>query len=472
MARRPWRPCHGFLSRSRARTCAAAWSTDWKPPNSVIDRNISLFSRGHQPAFAGINTFMKAPYCEDIRKIGDFEAAFVGAPFDSATTYRPGTRFGPQAVRRISALYDGYWFDGGVDIYEELDFCDAGDIFVIPGNIEKTFDQVSKAVSHIYTSGVFPIICGGDHSLGFPNVRGIAPHIDGNVGIIHIDRHIDIQEKDMDERMHTTPWFWTTHEGTSTTHRDHSHMHDVGLPNCHPKNLVQVGIGGWYGNRPGTAVAKRRGTSVLTMQDVEQHGPRKAAEIALEMAWEGCKAVYLSFDINSIDPGFAPGTGSPEPGGLLPREALEMIRTIAAEGLCGMEVVEVSRPTTSTTIPRNLPAGSSSTWWARSYPRAISAIAKQSPREKGLHHVKDREIRPDTRNVGTVLGAGAGAPGSRDSRHPGARLRPPLRRDRPCPSHDLCRRLGIRHGRTSRLGSSDRLYRHDDGGRRTWRERR
>ena len=115
-----------------------------------------LFSRGHQPAFAGINTFMKAPYCEDIRKIGDYEAAFVGAPFNSATTYRPGTRFGPQAVRRISALYDGYWFDGGVDIYEELDLCDAGDIFVIPGNIEKTFDQVTKAVSHIYTSGVFP----------------------------------------------------------------------------------------------------------------------------------------------------------------------------------------------------------------------------------------------------------------------------------------------------------------------------
>ena len=84
---------------------------------SVVDRTISLFSRGHQPAFAGINTFMKAPYCEDIREIKKYEAAFVGAPFDSATTYRPGTRFGPQALRRISALYDGYWFDGGVDLY-------------------------------------------------------------------------------------------------------------------------------------------------------------------------------------------------------------------------------------------------------------------------------------------------------------------------------------------------------------------
>jgi agmatinase len=312
--------------------------------DSVQDRTISCFSRGHQPAFAGINTFMKAPYCEDIRKVGNYEAAFVGVPFDTATTYRSGARFGPQAVRRISALYDGYSVDGAVDIYEELDLCDAGDVFVIPGNIEKTFDQVSRAISHIYTSGAFPIICGGDHALGFPNVRGVAPHIDGNVGIIHIDRHLDIQEKDMDERMHTTPWYWTTHEPTATTHRDHSHMHDVGLPNCDPANLVQMGIGGWYGSRPGAIVAKRRGTSVMTMTDITEMGPAKAAEVALELAWKGCKAVFLSFDIDSIDPGFAPGTGSPEPGGLLPREALEIVRLIAREGLCAMEVVEVAPP--------------------------------------------------------------------------------------------------------------------------------
>ncbi len=311
---------------------------------SIQDRTISLFTRGHQPAFAGINTFMKAPYCEDIREVGKYEAAFLGVPFDTGTTYRPGARFGPQAVRRISALYDGYSVDGAVDLYEELDFCDAGDVFVIPGNIEKTFDQVSMAVSHIYRSGAFPIIVGGDHSLGFPNVRGVAPHIDGNVGIIHFDRHLDIQEKDMDERMHTTPWYWTTHEPTSHTHRDHSHMHEVGLPNCPPENLVQLGIGGWYGSRPGALVARRRGTSVMTMTDVTELGPRKAAEMALELAWKDAKAVYLSFDIDSIDPAFAPGTGTPEPGGLLPREALEMVRLIAREGLCAMEVVEISPP--------------------------------------------------------------------------------------------------------------------------------
>ena len=316
--------------------------------DSINDRTISLFSRGHQPAFAGINTFMKAPYCEDIRKVGNYEAAFVGIPFDTGTTYRPGTRFGPQAVRRISAVYDGYSVDGGVDIFEELDFCDAGDVFVIPGNIEKTFDQVSKAVSHVFTSGVFPILCGGDHSLGYPNVRGIAPHIDGNVGIIHFDRHIDMQDMDMDERMHTTPWYWTSnaHEDVEfhATHHDHSHMHDVGLANCPPKNLVQIGIGGWYGSRPGSEVARERGSSVMTMKDVEELGIQKAAEMALELAWKGAKAVYLSFDIDSIDPGFAPGTGTPEPGGFMPREALEMVRLIAREGLCGMEVVEVSPP--------------------------------------------------------------------------------------------------------------------------------
>ena len=317
---------------------------------SINDRTISLFSRGHQPAFAGINTFMKAPYCEDMRNIGQYEAAFVGIPFDTGTTYRPGARFGPQAVRQISALYDGFSVDGAVDIQEELDMCDAGDIFVIPGNIEKTFDQVSKAVSYIYTSGVFPILMGGDHSLGYPNVRGIAPHIEGNVGIIHIDRHIDMQEMDMDERMHTTPWFWTTnghnHENSdvSTSHHSHSHMHDVGLSNCPPKNLVQMGIGGWYGSRPGSQIARERGSSVMTITDIEELGVKKAAEMALDLAWKDAKAVYLSFDIDSIDPGFAPGTGSPEPGGLLPREALQLVRLIAREGLCGMEVVEVAPP--------------------------------------------------------------------------------------------------------------------------------
>jgi agmatinase len=294
---------------------------------SVNDRTISTFSRGHQPAFAGINTFLKAPFVEDIHDIGRHQVAVVGAPFDMGTTYRPGARFGPQAIRRISALYDSYSVDLAVDLQEELDLVDAGDVFVIPSNIEKSFDQIDRAVSFIVGKGVFPVVLGGDHSIGYPDVRAIAPHVDGKVGIIHLDRHIDIQERDMDERMHTTPWF-----------------HATNIKNAPPSNLVQMGIGGWYGSRPGVKVARNRNTTVLTISDIEEVGVEKAAEAALEVAWKGARAVYLSFDIDSVDAGFVPGTGSPEPGGLLPREALKLLRLIAAEGLCGMEVVEVAPP--------------------------------------------------------------------------------------------------------------------------------
>jgi agmatinase len=294
---------------------------------SVNDRTISTFARGGQPAFAGINTFLRAPYCEDANQVSKYEVAIIGAPFDMGTTYRAGARFGPQAVRRISALYDGYSLDMGCDLVEELDMCDVGDVFVIPSNIEKSFDQVDRAVSHVLEQGVFPVIIGGDHSLGYPDVRAMAKYVDGNVGIIHLDRHIDIQERDMDERMHTTPWF-----------------HATNIPNAPPRNLVQMGIGGWYGSRPGLKVARERGTTAITIHDVEEIGVEKAVEIALEVAWKDAKAVYLSFDIDSIDAGFVPGTGSPEPGGLLPREALKALRMIAREGICGMEVVEIAPP--------------------------------------------------------------------------------------------------------------------------------
>jgi agmatinase len=294
---------------------------------SVNDRTISTFARGQQPAFAGINTFRKAPYLEDVHEVGKYEVAVVGAPFDMGTTYRAGCRFGPQAIRRISALYDSYSVDMAVDLEEELDLVDLGDIFVIPSNLEKSFDQIDRAVSWIVGEGVFPVVLGGDHSIGYPDVRGIAPHIDGRVGIIHLDRHLDIQERDMDERMHTTPWF-----------------HATNIPNAPPTNLVQMGIGGWYGSRPGVKVARERETTVLTITDIEEVGVEKAAEVALEVAWQDADAVYLSFDIDSVDAGFVPGTGSPEPGGLLPREALKLLRLIAREGICGMEVVEVAPP--------------------------------------------------------------------------------------------------------------------------------
>ena len=295
--------------------------------DSIEDQSISTFSRGELPHFAGINTFLKAPYIEDVKDVGNYDVAVLGVPFDGGTTYRPGTRFGPQGIRRISALYTPYNYEMGIDLREQMSLCDVGDIFTSPANIEKTFDQISKGVGHVFASGALPIILGGDHSIGFATVRGIASHTDKKIGIIHFDRHADIQEKDLDERMHTTPWF-----------------HATNIPNVPAENLVQVGIGGWQVPREAVAEARKRNTTILTMSDVDKLGLEKTAEVALEMAWKGVDAVYLSFDIDCVDAGFVPGTGWPEPGGFLPREILRLLQLVAKEGICGMEVVEVSPP--------------------------------------------------------------------------------------------------------------------------------
>ena len=295
--------------------------------DSLDDRSIPTFARGELPHYAGINTFLKAPYLEDVRDVERYDAAVLGVPFDGGTTYRPGTRFGPQGIRRISALYTPYNYEMGVDLREQMTLCDVGDVFTIPANLEKTFDQISRAVAHVFSSGALPIIVGGDHSIGFPTVRGIAQCTSKRIGIVHFDRHADIQEKDLDERMHTTPWF-----------------HATNLPNVPATNLVQIGIGGWQVPREAVAEARKRNTTIISMRDVEELGVGRISEIALEIAWKDADAVYMSFDIDSIDCGFVPGTGWPEPGGFLPREALALVGKVAAEGLCGMEVVEVSPP--------------------------------------------------------------------------------------------------------------------------------
>ena len=173
------------------------WALDMGLPGAecLTDKSIPTFSRGELPHFAGINTFLKAPYVENVRDVGRYDAAVIGIPFDSGTTYRPGTRFGPQGIRRISALYTPYNYELGVDLREQMTLCDAGDVFTIPANLEKSFDQISRGVGHVFSSGALPLMLGGDHSIGFPCVRGIAQCTSKRIGIIHFDRHIDIQER-------------------------------------------------------------------------------------------------------------------------------------------------------------------------------------------------------------------------------------------------------------------------------------
>ncbi len=293
---------------------------------SVKDRMIPLFRRDTR-TWSNTGTFMGTPFLRDMRDLGGQDVAFLGAPLDTGTTFRPGTRFGPQAMRTISGLHYGYNFEWGMDLTECLDMIDVGDISVIPANIEKSFDQIDKAVAYVHERAVFPVILGGDHSIGYPDIRGLAPYVDGNIGIIHFDRHADMSEYNMDERMHGTPFF-----------------HAANIENAPPVNLVQIGIGGWTSSRPSIKNVRERGATSITMTDIDRWGLERVAEMALEIAWKNAKAVFLSFDIDSVDPAFAPGTGTPESGGLLPREAFRLLHHVAREGLAGMEVVEVSPP--------------------------------------------------------------------------------------------------------------------------------
>ncbi len=292
---------------------------------SIKDRSITLFRRGRWGSQGP--TFIGVPFLEDMRDLGGQDVVFVGAPLDAGTTYRPGTRFGPQAIRLASALGGSYNSGRGIELHEMLDMVDAGDIQVIPANIEKSFDQIANAISYIHERGVFPVVLGGDHSIGYPDVRGMAPYVDGNIGIIHFDRHSDLSESSLDERMHGSPFF-----------------HATNIPNAPATNLVQIGIGGWTGSKAGMKVARERHATVITVDDIDQYGIERIMEYALEIAWQKARTVWLSFDIDVMDPAFAPGTGTPEPGGLLPREVYRMLRLATREGLAGMEIVEVSPP--------------------------------------------------------------------------------------------------------------------------------
>ena len=290
---------------------------------SIRDRKLTLFARGRRTS---TDSFLGVQFLEDARELDSQDVVFMGAPFDGGTTYRPGTRFGPAALRKMSSEVGSPYNPAmGVDLKASLDMVDIGDIRVIPSNLEKSFDQIAKAVAYVAEREVFPVVLGGDHAIGYPDVRGLSPYIDGNIGIIHLDRHSDISEYTYDERMHGSPFF-----------------HATNIPNAPPSNLVQIGIGGWAGSRDGLRESRNRETTVITVDDIDRYGVDRIIEYALEIAWKNADAVWLSFDIDVVDPAYAPGTGTPVAGGLTPREILRMLRGFAAEGLVGMELVEVS----------------------------------------------------------------------------------------------------------------------------------
>ncbi|MFW6075353.1 MAG: agmatinase [Chloroflexota bacterium] len=294
-----------------------------EPAESIRDRSIALFGRGRRTS---TGSFLNAPFLEDMRQLDGQDVVFVGAPYDGGTTYRPGTRFGPAGLRKMSSELGSPFNPGmGVNLDHSLSMVDAGDIQVIPSNLEKSFDQIAKGIAYIAEREIFPVVLGGDHAIGYPDVRGLSPYVDGNIGIIHLDRHSDLSEYSLDERMHGSPFF-----------------HATNIPNAPPSNLVQIGIGGWAGGREGLKTAREREATVITVDDIDRYGVDRIIEYSLEIAWRNADAVWVSFDIDVVDPAYAPGTGTPVAGGLTPREVMKILRGVAAPGLIGMEVVEVA----------------------------------------------------------------------------------------------------------------------------------
>jgi agmatinase len=316
-----------FLGADWDRTVARAKEFGLEASPSIQDRTISTFSRGSLAPAGGMKTFLKAPYLEDVRIVSEYDVAILGVPLDTERSDRPGTCFGPQAIRRISALSTPYNFPLDVDIREHISLCDLGDVFVIPSDLEKSFDQISRAVSHVFRSGTFPVLLGGDHAMRYPTVRGLAPHVKGKVGLIHFDCYVDAQETDLTDQRDKGPWF-----------------HPTPIAHALSKNLELAGIAKQV-PRAGIKVCREQETIVLTATDICDMGLDQAIDSALSMACEGNDAVYLSVDIDSIDTGFASRRGRLKSGLLAPHEALYMVQRIArGTTLCGLEVIGVSPP--------------------------------------------------------------------------------------------------------------------------------
>ncbi len=273
------------------------------------------------PRFAQIATFIRLPHRSDPAGL---DAALLGIPFDGAVSYRPGPRFAPRDIRQHSVLVRPYNPVLDVDPFRVLKVADIGDVDVDPLDVEQTFARVEEAVGRVLEAGAVPVCVGGDHSLSLPILRAVARR-HGPVGMVHVDAHQDMWEEYFGHRyFHGTPFRRAVEEGL-----------------LDPRRVVQVGIRGPVYAEDDFAFARAHGVRWVTADRIQREGLAPALDLVHSLRGG---PVYLSFDIDGVDPAFAPGTGTPEPGGLSSREALEVVRALAGLDLVGADLVEVSPP--------------------------------------------------------------------------------------------------------------------------------
>jgi agmatinase len=272
------------------------------------------------PRFAGIRTFMRAPHTTDLAGV---HAAVYGIPFDTATSFRTGSRFGPEAIRSASALLRPYNPALGVDVVETLSIVDYGDLPVSPGDTERTYGQVEEALAPLVEAGVFPLALGGDHSVTLAELRVLARR-HGPLALVQLDAHGDTWDEYFGQRFfHGTTFKRALEEGL-----------------IEPKASVQAGLRGSVYGADDLESARELGFAVLSCDQLRSREPGAFASLVRERA--GGRPVFLSFDIDVLDPAFAPGTGTPEVAGLSTAEALSFVRALRGLALAGADVVEVS----------------------------------------------------------------------------------------------------------------------------------
>ena len=284
-----------------------------RPPDSLF-----------QPAISGITTFGRLPHTTEIAD-AEIDLAVLGIPFDGMVTLRPGARFGPSAIRQSSAHFRGYSQQMEVGVYERLRASDVGDVNVNPFDSAETFRQIEDRVGHLQSRGAAVVSLGGDHSILLPILRATSKKYP-KLTLVQFDAHTD------------------TSDGTLSGHRLH---HGTSIRNAVEEGLVQgsrvfqIGIRGPVGSASYNDYAKQAGIHILDMQGFHHPHIREAfLETLREVA--GSAPCYLTFDIDGVDPAFAPGTGTPVVGGLTSFEALNMMRSFRGLQFIGGDVVEVA----------------------------------------------------------------------------------------------------------------------------------
>jgi len=292
-----------------------------------------VFEPADLPTYVGPTTFSKLPWVDDPAELRGLrpDVAIVGAPFDDMVTHRPGARFGPRAIREAQYT-SGSMHSLQLDIlpFDELRVVDAGDANIVPTLPTRGHAMIFRKVREVAETGAIPIVLGGDHSITWPSATAVAEvRRPTRIGIVHFDAHAD-----------TAPDSWGQLAGHGSPMR---RLIESGA--VEGRNFVQVGLRGYW--PPPDVLEWMHGHSLRwhLMAEIEERGAEAVIDQAIAEALDGPDAIYLSVDIDVVDPGAAPGTGTPEPGGLQPRELLRAVRRIAAAvDVAGMDIVEVSPP--------------------------------------------------------------------------------------------------------------------------------